>query len=460
MSLGTRVSISLMGLILLTVLGAWLIAMGIFLRPLLASLLLERADTALYVAGQVELAQDPEKRMEDLARELGVELQAMRVEDLRGFFEEKKLKSLGESRGSGWRIRGMGAGWGGQGMGWTGQGWRCRLSRRGRTLWVSRGVNTRVFVPDVEGGQGVLVSFPLHLSSPLRQVNTGFVVLGLLALLGAIGMLRWILKPLNLASSAMERVAAGDLQHRVPEGRDAAGRMGATFNRMAERVQALVQGQRRLMAAVSHELRTPLARMRISSEILRDEGAPGKRLDSLEADIQEMDVLVGEILESARLDQGVVALHRRESDLRGLVEDALEQSHLQQWDVELDIEEGLIAHLDPIRISRVLGNLLSNTRRYTPPGSTVFIRASRRGGGWLRLSVEDQGPGVPREDLEHIFEPFFRSDSSRSRKTGGLGLGLMLVSQVVKAHGGRVRAWNRRAGGLGIEILLPLGGQT
>jgi signal transduction histidine kinase len=242
--------------------------------------------------------------------------------------------------------------------------------------------------------------------------------------------------------------------------------MGRSFNTMTRRVETLLRGQRRLMAAVSHELRTPLARMRLELEMLRDQGAEEARLAELEHDIAEVDALVGEILESARLDQGVLALRIEPLEALPLVEDAVGLAGIEGREIRLDIPTDLPTFEgDRARLLRVLVNLLVNADRYTPPtaGIQVRVREASLGKGVrdaLHFAVEDEGPGVPEEALASLFEPFFRVEQSRSRATGGLGLGLMLVRQIVEAHAGKVGARNRAEGGLEVSFLLPKRGRS
>lgn len=420
MKLPTRVALTFGGLLALTILGAWLLAAGLFLRPLLAALVVERADTALYLAQELEKASDPRDRARQLSEELGVEIQP----------------------------------WSGEGH--SPRGAR-RMMRRNRALWLDQDQRTTLYVPleDTTGVRGMVVTFPSDIARPLRRVGLSFLILGAVSILGALLLTRWVLAPLTVAASAMDRIAAGDLSHRVQEGRDVAGRMGATFNRMAGRVEGLVAGRRRLLAAVSHELRTPLSRMRLQLDLLRDAGAPEDRIGSLEQDVREVDDLVGEILESSRLEEGVVVLHPEALLLREAVTEALATVDVGERTVDLSGLLDAPVGADRTRLVRVFTNLLSNAARYTPPAATVRMSSCALPGDRVRIRVEDDGPGVPPEALPHLFDPFFRAEESRSRRTGGLGLGLMLVRQIVEAHGGRISAENLTPHGLAVTMDLP-----
>ncbi len=417
-----RVLAALVGLLAITVAGTWFIAGRLALFPLIDALGSERVDTVLFLARSVESSGDPPGRAWELSQQLDIEVDPIPREPT----PDPAYRII---RSRGHQV-------------WLGNRPALPLyvSTRGLPIW------------------GMAVHFPVDIERPRRQVGWGFSILALLVLAGAVLTSGWVLRPLRRTSAAMERVAQGDLVVRVPEGSDEAGRIGATFNRMAERVASMLQGQRRLVAGVSHELRTPLARMRLHTELLRDSGADPARLEALEAEIAAVDEMVGELLESARLDEGVLALRREEVGLRGLVEQALASVELGDRSLDLSIEPTLRVRVDGPRLLRVLRNLLSNIARYTPSTASVHIAATRldgAGGPWTRLVIDDDGPGVAVEDLPHLFEPFYRAEQSRSKATGGLGLGLMLVKQIVEAHGGRIAAANRAEGGLRVSIDLP-----
>ena len=417
-----RLALVLFGLLLLTVLGAGAVFGGGAVRPILEEVLQERIHTAMHLAREVERSSDPSARVVDLADE--VELQ---LELLDGPPPQSDVPAL-------------------------------EVHPRGRLVRVlrERGSPTYVSLRGPDGPRTLLIRFPADLERPERRGWLGLLVLAAGVFAAASVGARWVTRPLELAGEAMDRVADGDLGHRVPDARGLSGRIAQTFNRMADRVQGLVLGQRQLMAAVSHELRTPLTRMRLHTELLRDEGVDPRRLDALEDQISEVDELVEELLESARLDQGVLALALAPVDLAELAAEALGSVDLGERPIVLQVPQGLAVVADRRRLLRALVNLLSNARRYTPEEAEISLLAARAGQG-VRLEVADRGPGVAEAELAHLFEPFFRTEQSRSKATGGLGLGLMLVRQVVEAHGGQVEARNREGGGLVVRMELPAG---
>lgn len=429
MNLRGRVLLTLAGLLSLALAGAWLVAGGLVLRPLVDRLLADRADVAEHISREVARAEDPYLRAQELGEDLQVSVEVL------DRAPPWSAPRRGTSRADGRPRR------------------KAPGARPPRELLIDPSAEV-IPVRTASGPRWVAIHFPLQMGSPTRRVAAGMVLIGLAALFAAWGVTRWTLSPLRLASSAMERVAEGDLDHRVPVGPDEAGRIAATFNTMAERVQTLVQGQRELMAAVSHELRSPLARMRLQAELLADEGARPERVEALSRDIEAVDELVEELLESSRLHQGVIALTRSEVDLVDLASEALGAVDLGDRPVVLEVPAGQSAWVDRRRLLRALTNLLSNIARYTPEDAKVLLSAEPRGGG-VRIIVADRGPGVSEEALEHLFEPFYRADPNRNRAIGGLGLGLMLVRQIAEAHGGTAGALHRPGGGLAVFLDLP-----
>lgn len=423
MSLRLRVFLAVAALVAVTVLGAWMVAGAAVLGPLAAALGQERAETAVLAARKLIESEPAERRerAQELSKDLGIRIR----------LEDELPQRRGRRPPKTFEVEGY-------------------------TVYMAPGPHAPVLVALGDDGAAPYLSvrFAVDLEQPRKRVGLGLLVILGVAVLAAVGASRWMLEPLEVASDAMARVADGDLAHRVDAGDDAAGRIGATFNRMAERVQGLVDGQRGLMAGVSHELRTPLTRMRLQTELLREQGADERRLASLEADIAEVDELVGELLESARLHQGVLALKLEEVRLADLVDEVVAAAGLGPRPVAVEVSEDEVILADASRLRRVLANLLSNVARYTPADAAVAVVAVQQE-GQLALTVADRGPGVAPPALDRLFDPFFRAEQSRSRTTGGLGLGLMLVRQIIEAHGGRVQASNRDGGGLAVTCLLP-----
>jgi signal transduction histidine kinase len=269
----------------------------------------------------------------------------------------------------------------------------------------------------------------------------------------------FVTAPLRRMSRSMDRIAAGDLGHRVRvRGRDEGAAMGRSFNEMADRVRGMIVGQKELMAGVSHELRSPLARMKVAIALLREGKGGAEHVDALDADVDALDALVRELLLASRLDLGAAPLERTSLDLESLCRvawarvagEAAERGMV--WELRCAPGAAEVAADEALAV-RVLGNLFENAVRHAGTG-TVAVSATRDGDR-VRIEVRDRGPGVPDADLERLFEPFFRADRSRSRRTGGEGLGLMIVRRAVATHGGDVRAENAEGGGLVVAFDLP-----
>jgi signal transduction histidine kinase len=288
-----------------------------------------------------------------------------------------------------------------------------------------------------------------------RALHLGLLVIAGVAFLGVVGFALYLTIPLRQVSRAIDRVAQGDLDHRVPvRGRDEVARVARSFNAMADRIAHMIRSRKEMMAGASHELRSPLSRMKLSLEMLRDSGADAKRLDSLEEDIDALDAMVEELSLASKLDLQHEPQAPQALSLAELVQEGWKRANHPTEKVELRLgDNATMVEADPALAKRILGNLLENAARHG--GGEPVAVTSRRQEDRVVVSVTDEGPGVPHEALERIFEPFYRVDSSRSRRTGGSGLGLMIVRRAVEAHGGTIEATRGDGGGLVMTFDLP-----
>ena len=301
------------------------------------------------------------------------------------------------------------------------------------------------------------------------------VTLAVLAALAVLGL--WVvrvgLRPLDEIGTTAAAIADGDLTRRVEraEPRTEVGRLGLALNAMLAQIEAAFDAQaaserrlRRFVADASHELRTPLAAVRAYAELF-GRGAD-RRPDDLERamtgigrESERMTVLVEDLLLLARLDEGR-PLEREPVELDEVVSEAVDAAVAVDPDRPVDLEADPVVVLgDRDRLRQVLDNLLSNVRAHTPPGSPVRVRVGAEN-GLAVVEVADSGPGMTSEETARVFERFYRSDSSRSRATGGVGLGLSIVAAVAEAHGGAVSAHSTPGDGATFRITFPRNGGT
>jgi two-component system sensor histidine kinase RstB len=261
---------------------------------------------------------------------------------------------------------------------------------------------------------------------------------------------------------AATRIASGRLDTRVKvEGDDFLARLGMALNGMASRVQSLLQSQQDMIRAVSHELRTPVARLRFAAQMMEDmsdDPALLKQLEGMDGDITELDGLVDEILTYARLGSQVdsgAGIVTRMIDCRTLAEQVIETLGPLNAERRLVLEPGEPVEVagDPRYLQRALQNLVANACRHAVDEVLICMHAEP---GLVRIDVEDDGPGIPQEVRSHIFTPFARLDDSRTRSSGGYGLGLSIVHKIMRWHGGSVVVdSSQRLGGARFSLLLP-----
>ncbi|TMA23383.1 MAG: HAMP domain-containing histidine kinase [Deltaproteobacteria bacterium] len=259
---------------------------------------------------------------------------------------------------------------------------------------------------------------------------------------------RSITRPLERLTATAESFGRGDRSARSGiKSEDEVGRLARSFDEMASRIEETRKSEKELLANVSHELRTPLARIRVAMELIepRDETVK-RRLSVVAEELDELERLVADVLTASRLDLAQSPLKRDRFSA------ALEPGR----DVQADVQAGLALEGDEGLLSRALDNLLDNARKYGGgPDKPIRVEARREGAETV-LAVSDAGEGIPPEELERIFDPFYRGSSVRHR-TGGFGLGLALARRVAEAHGGRIRAHNQSGGGARIEMRIPAG---
>lgn len=259
---------------------------------------------------------------------------------------------------------------------------------------------------------------------------------------------RWLSRPIRQLSRAARAFGEGDLSLRVAPIKGELGQLGQDFNRMADNLQQSIAAQRRLLADVSHELRSPLTRLKLAAGLLADQGH-NTYTDRIEKECDNLEHLVNQVLTLSRLEGSLYQEEREERDLVAEIQDTLRDWRFQAPQVEIDYRgpKQLTTALQPRLLKHVLDNLLSNACRFA---SRVEITLQARKQGWT-LYLADNGPAVPEDTLEHLFEPFFRDDPARGHQ-GNVGLGLAIAQAAARAQGGSLTVERSALGGLGFRF--------
>ncbi|MEB6677246.1 MULTISPECIES: sensor histidine kinase BfmS [Acinetobacter] len=277
------------------------------------------------------------------------------------------------------------------------------------------------------------------------QLSAGITLFSLFLLsLGVYGLILPLERKIRQVRYALNKMKSGDLSLRVPiEGSDEMANLASSYNNMSDHIQRLIEAQRELMRAVSHELRTPVARIRFGMEMLAEEDDYNYRIqqvDMIDKDIEALNTLIDEIMTYAKLEQGTPSLDFEEVVLVEVLDQvAMETEALKtQKEIEL-IAPSLVLKVDAERryLHRVVQNLVGNAVRYCD--NKVRVSGGVRADGQAYVCVEDDGPGIPEEDRSRIFEAFARLDDSRTRASGGYGLGLSIVSRIAYWFGGTIQ---------------------
>jgi signal transduction histidine kinase len=298
--------------------------------------------------------------------------------------------------------------------------------------------------------------FAWNLIQPMRTVHIRLLLLLLFlmvaVLLSAYAVLKILLRPVRWLGEGVERLGSGQFDIVLPvRTRDEFGALTDAFNRMVRRVREMIHTRDQLLLDVSHELRSPLTRMKVALEFLPE----SESRQQLAADVGEMETMVAELLELERLRNGR-GLNPSLQDLAPILRDMAARFNKRRpgarfiapsQKVELNIDE------DKIRI--VLRNLLENAFKYSLPDSRPVEISCAQNEDSATVRVSDDGPGIPTEDTASLFEPFFRVDRSRSKKTGGYGLGLSICKRIMEAHGGDIAVQNNPGRGASFVLTFP-----
>ncbi len=287
-----------------------------------------------------------------------------------------------------------------------------------------------------------------------RQLTPLIIIIGLALVLLAYLSVRWLFKPLDAIREGAEQMGAGQLQHRITDVRqDQLGDLASEINAMADQVQRMLDAKRQLLLGISHELRTPLSRMKLALELAET----NDQTEGMKEDALEMETIIDALLEAERLNDRHRALARSEITISELIVAMLTDYFARDREhIRAVIESDATLQADRVRLTLLLKNLVANSLRYGdreqgPVEIHVGAETSR-----VQIAVQDHGPGLDSQQAEALGEPFFRSDASRARQTGGTGLGLYLARLVAEAHGGNLTLDRSWTSGARLVVTLPL----
>jgi len=320
----------------------------------------------------------------------------------------------------------------------------------------------------VHGARGVLIARGVHggppgLTGPLVALICGLLIL----VIGALITARWIVRPIERLSRTARALGSGDLQARSQLDRpDEIGELGHRFDEMADRIAGLLATEKELLANVAHELRTPLTRIGVALDLASEGDAEAARasLAEIAVDVSELETIVDDILTAMRFElasaraPAQLPLRRAVIPAGEIATASADRLHARHPErpLELDSPDDLPAiHVDPVLLRRVIDNLLENAHKYTPDAGSAIRLAVRRDAGEVIFEIADRGIGIPADDLPRIFTAFFRGERSRSRETGGVGLGLTLARRIVEAHGGAIDVTSTPNVGTTVRVAIP-----
>lgn len=326
----------------------------------------------------------------------------------------------------------------------TGKDTRTKITEFGKTwFWVEFS----------SGDDHISIGFPqdrLGVQSPLALLLIAAATI-ILTLLTAVILARRITRPLKNMADAAKHVGLGNTPEKLAEvGVEELDELARTFNNMVQQVQLLLANRTTLLAGISHDLRTPLARMRLAMEMLPDNADP-KIIARLKNDVDEMNRLIGEFLNFSR---GLEKEAPQQTDLNELLHELAGHASAEGANIKWEPVRLCILNVGQMALRRILSNLLGNAVRYGA-GKEIEVQCEC-GEVVCVIRVLDRGPGIPEDELENVFRPFYRLESSRSSATGGSGLGLAIAKQLAQVNGWKLALLQRSGGGTEARLTIPL----
>ncbi|MBN46046.1 MULTISPECIES: ATP-binding protein [unclassified Methylophaga] len=323
-----------------------------------------------------------------------------------------------------------------------------------------------------EDGRAILIFIPSpeklgqQFAPPKRPKPPPFILLLSMWLLSGLlfsSLLAWwFTKPIRILRNAFDDVADGKLDTRIRPAmgkrRDELAELGQNFDRMTSRIGQLLNAQKRLLHDVSHELRSPLARMQAAIGLAQQSpDKTAKMLDRVERESERIDHLIGDLLNLSRIENPTSENDERQHfDLTGILTDIIEDARFEAQNKAIQIQHNTFNHINLFGrvelIHSAIENVLRNAIKYSPENGIIQLTVEKSS-KYISIKIEDQGPGIAEQDLQQIFQPFFRSRDNQHHN--GIGLGLTIAHRAIEIHGGEITAANRQEGGLKIAIVLP-----
>lgn len=277
----------------------------------------------------------------------------------------------------------------------------------------------------------------------------------------------YLTQPLRYLGMAAQSIATGKLSTRVGHlpghSKDEIAQLSNEFDRMAEQLETIVESKERLLRDISHELRSPLARLHIAIELARNKTnhLAHSELNRMELECSRLNALIGEILEFSRLDKSTAELRRTRVKISDMLNEIAEDANYEFSSPITRVKTNILYPcellIDKKLIHRALENVIRNALHYSPANQKIMVTLHQSDDGKsIWIDIQDRGPGVPDEQLDKIFNPFYRVDLSREKTTGGFGLGLAIAARALQLHGGTITATNTEKGGLRVRLALPI----
>ena len=287
---------------------------------------------------------------------------------------------------------------------------------------------------------------PTYLFEAIALISLSILLLTFL-------LVKRMINPIQNIQQAATKIGQGDLKHRINVSReDELGVLAKEINFLADNVVEMLEAKQRLNMGVSHELRSPLTRAKLQVEMLSD---PIKRENLLD-EIQAMESIISTLLESEAINYGHKKLDMGIVDIHKTIEDLISTSQfLEGIKIRFDFGEEITIDADPILFQVMLKNILENASRYSSDKKKQIDVETHQDDHSIEITIRDYGPGLNMKDIEKVFEPFYRAEESRSRNSGGYGLGLYLTKQIVDAHGGQISIRNHENSGAEVCVILP-----